>query len=174
MLVCVVNSLLGSVKQPRGFGSQHFATVNVTGLPTGGQVDRETETDDRQTGGQVHKETVAVLVVHVAVFAEVVQFSCECRTCKELIFGVQTLTVTNRQTSDHLTASETNFSNVRTSLTCPAVTCWTLCKPPCSNCVVAVLLVLVAVFVGEAVQSNVIGNRCTELIFTQAAHETEN
>lgn len=29
------DSLLGSVKQPRGFGSQHFATVNVTGLQTG-------------------------------------------------------------------------------------------------------------------------------------------
>lgn len=27
-----VHSLLGRVKQPRGFGSQHFATVSVTGL----------------------------------------------------------------------------------------------------------------------------------------------
>lgn len=32
----VGDSLLGSVKQLRGFGSQHFATVRVTGLKTEG------------------------------------------------------------------------------------------------------------------------------------------
>lgn len=51
--MCVADSLLGSVKQPRGFGSQHFATVNVTGL----QTDRQTETDaDKQTDRETDRK----------------------------------------------------------------------------------------------------------------------
>lgn len=78
----VVDSLRGSVKQPRGFGSQHFATVNVTGLQTDrGQTDRGQT--DRETGSSSSISIISSIIstcsrLHVR------------RTRSEVIVGVQT------------------------------------------------------------------------------------
>ena len=60
-----MDSLLGRVKQPRGFGSQHLATVNVTGL----QTDRPAIVT---TGGRVPAAVVMAVIISVVLVVSVV------------------------------------------------------------------------------------------------------
>ena len=88
----VVDSLRGSVKQPRGFGSQHFATVNVTGLQTDRGADRQ---GGRQTGGQTDRGTGSRS--SISIISSIISTCSRLhvrRTCSEVIVGVQTLIIT--------------------------------------------------------------------------------